>query len=133
MEVIFIIIVAVSYIISMRKFILSENGFELIKGKILRESYSDKIDLVKRFLDKNFMRASTQKDGKDVGIFVKLNGNIPTDESLWKQDVLDILDDEFNNIISDKKERDGFLSQLVDDWYNKKITKYGSLSMYNFK
>lgn len=133
MEVIFIIIVAVSYIISMRRFILSENGFELIKGKILRESYSDKIDLVKRFLDKNFMRASTQKDGKDVGIFVKLNGNIPTDESLWKQDVLDILDDEFNNIISDKKERDGFLSQLVDDWYNKKITKYGSLSSYNFK
>ena len=133
MEVIFIIIVAVSYIISMRRFILSENGLELIKGKLLRESYSDKIDLVKRFLDKNFMRASTQKDGKDVGIFVKLNGNIPTDESLWKQDVLDILDDEFNNIISDKKERDGFLSQLVDDWYNKKITKYGSLSMYNFK
>ena len=133
MEVIFILIVAVSYIISMRRFILSENGLELIKGKILRESYSDKIDLVKRFLDKNFMRASTQKDGKDVGIFVKLNGNIPTDESLWKQDVLDILDDEFNNIISDKKERDGFLSQLVDDWYNKKITKYGSLSRYNFK
>ncbi len=133
MEAIFIIIVAVSYIISMRRFILSENGLELIKGKILRESYSDKIDLVKRFLDKNFMRASTQKDGKDVGIFVKLNGNIPTDESLWKQDVLDILDDEFNNIISDKKERDGFLSQLVDDWYNKKITKYGSLSRYNFK
>lgn len=133
MEVIFIIIVVVSYIISMRRFILSENGLELIKGKILRESYSDKIDLVKRFLDKNFMRASTQKDGKDVGIFVKLNGNIPTDESLWKQDVLDILDDEFNNIISDKKERDGFLSQLVDDWYNKKITKYGSLSRYNFK
>lgn len=133
MEVLFIIIVAVSYIISMRRFILSENGLELIKGKILRESYSDKIDLVKRFLDKNFMRASTQKDGKDVGIFVKLNGNIPTDESLWKQDVLDILDDEFNNIISDKKERDGFLSQLVDDWYNKKITKYGSLSRYNFK
>lgn len=117
----------------MMRFILSENGLELIKGKILRESYSDKIDLVKRFLDKNFMRASTQKDGKDVGIFVKLNGNIPTDESLWKQDVLDILDDEFNNIISDKKERDGFLSQLVDDWYNKKITKYGSLSRYNFK
>ena len=133
MEAIFIIIVAVSYIISMRRFILSENGLELIKGKILRESYSDKIDLVKRFLDKNFMRASTQKDGKDVGIFVKINGNIPTDESLWKQDVLDILDDEFNNIISDKKERDGFLSQLVDDWYNKKITKYGSLSRYNFK
>ena len=116
----------------MRRFILSENGLELIKGKILRESYSDKIDLVKRFLDKNFMRASTQKDGKDVGIFVKLNGNIPTDESLWKQDVLDILDDEFNNIISDKKERDGFLKRVIKDWYTHKISKNGSLSKYDF-
>lgn len=132
MELIFIVIVAISYVFSMRKFILSENGLNLVKGKILSESYSDKIDLVKRFLDKNFMRASTEKDGKEVGIFVKLNGNIPSDKSLWKQDVLDILDDEFNNIISDKKERDAFMSQLVDDWYNKKITKYGSLSRYNF-
>jgi len=46
--------------------------------------------------------------------------------------VLDILDKEFNNTVTDKKERDGFLSQLLDDWYNNKISKYGSLSAYNF-
>ena len=58
--------------------------------------------------------------------------NLPTKKSYWKQDVLDILDKEFNNMISDKKERDGFLNQLLDDWYNNKISKYGSLSNYNF-
>ena len=42
------------------------------------------------------------------------------------------LDKEFNNTVTDKKERDGFLSQLLDDWYNNKISKYGSLSKYNF-
>lgn len=40
---------------------------------MLSESYSDKVDLVKKYMDKNFARATTEKDGKDVGIFVKLN------------------------------------------------------------
>ena len=37
-----------------------------------------------------------------------------------------------SNLVTDKKERDGFLNQLLDDWYNNKISKYGSLSAYNF-
>lgn len=116
----------------MAKYILSENGLNLIKQNILIESYSDKVELLKKYLDTNFMRATFEKDGENVGIFVKLSNGIPTDKSLWKQDVLDILDKEFNNIITDKKEKDGFLSQLLDDWYNKKISKYGSLSNYNW-
>lgn len=132
MELIFILIVAISYLFSMKKFILSENGLNIIRKNMLSESYSDKVDLVKKYMDKNFARATTEKDGKDVGIFVKLNNGKPTDKSYWKQDVLDILDDEFNNIISDRKERNSFLSQLLDDWHRRKITKYGSLSKYNF-
>lgn len=132
MVIIFIFIVASSYIYSMRKFILSENGIKLVRNEMITESYSDKIELVKKYLDKNFMRASTEKDGEEVGIFVKLSNGIPTKRSYWRQDVIDILDDKFNNIITDKKERDGFLSQVLNDWYNKKISKYGSLSSYNF-
>ena len=110
----------------------SENGVDRRRENMLSESYSGKVDLVKRGMDKNCARATTEKDGKDVGIFVKLNNGKPTDKSYWKQDVLDILDDEFNNIISDRKERNSFLSQLLDDWHRRKITKYGSLSKYNF-
>lgn len=116
----------------MKKINLSESGFKKINEIILQESYSDKVELVKKYLDNNFMRATFEKDGENVGIFVKLSNHLPTEKSYWKQDVLDILDKEFNNIINDKKERGGFLNQLLDDWYNNKISKYGSLSAYNF-
>ena len=116
----------------MKKIILSENGYKTINKAILQESYGDKVELVKKYLNSNFMRATFEKDGENVGIFVKLSNGLPTEKSYWKQDVLDILDKEFNNLVTDKKERDGFLSQLLDDWYNNKISKYGSLSAYNF-
>ena len=116
----------------MKTIILSEDGFNKIIYAIIEESYSDKVELIRKYLDNNFMRATFEKDGENVGIFVKLSNHLPTEKSYWKQDVLDILDKEFNNTITDKKERDGFLSQLLDDWYNNKISKYGSLSAYNF-
>ena len=116
----------------MKTIILSENGFNKVNNAIIEESYSDKVELVRKYLDNNFMRATFEKDGENVGIFVKLSNHLPTEKSYWKQDVLDILNKEFNNTITDKKERDGFLSQLLDDWYNNKISKYGSLSCYKF-
>lgn len=114
------------------KIALSENGLNILKQRILEESYSDKIEIVKQYLDRNFMRATFEKDGENVGVFVKLSNGVPTEKSMWKQDVLDILDSRFNNIIKDKKERDGFLNQVLNDWYNNKISKYGSLSTYNW-
>ena len=39
MELIFIVIVAISYVFSMRKFILSENGLNIIRKNMLSESY----------------------------------------------------------------------------------------------
>ena len=116
----------------MKKFILSESGLKALKEEMLKESFGDKVEIIKKYLDDNFMRATFEKDGENVAIFVKLNNHIPTDKSMWKQDVLDILDREFNNIITDKKGRDGFLNQVLNDWYNKKISKYGSLSSYNW-
>lgn len=113
----------------MKTIILNESA---VNTMILVESYSDKVELVKKYLDKNFVRGSFEKDGESVGIFVKAKNGIPTDKSYWKQDVLDILDKEFHKLISDKKERDGFLNQVVNDWYNRKISKYGSLSSYKF-
>ena len=116
----------------MKTIILSEDGFNKINNAIIEESYSDKVELIRKYLDNNFMRATFEKDGENVGIFVKLSNHLPTEKSYWKQDVLDILDKEFNNTVTDKKERDGFLSQLLDDWYNNRISKFGSLTNYNF-
>ena len=120
----------------MKRFILSEKGVKTLKGKMLEESYSDKVDLVKKFLDGNFMRANFERKGDDgtirnIGVFIQLNPNkLPTDYSLGIGDVFDMVQDKFSNILSDRKERDEFLMQAIKDWYDKKITSSGNLSHY---
>lgn len=99
---------------------------------VLLEAYSDKVDIIKRYLDNNFMRASFMKNGKTYNIFVLLQNHIPTDKSMWKQDVIDILDEKFNKIITDKDERNRFFNRIVEDWYLNAISPYGSLSKYDF-
>ena len=117
----------------MKKFILSEDKINTLKKSLINEAYySDYVESGKNFLDKNFMKAEYENDGKKVGIFIKLDRGLPTKKSMWKQDVLDELDREFYNKITNDTERKGFISQLLDDWYNNKISKYGSLSCYNF-
>ena len=70
---------------------------------------------------------------KNIGIFIQLGANkLPTDTQMMVSDVFDITQDHFKNILGDKKERDGFLKQTIKDWFDKKITKNGSLSCYNF-
>jgi hypothetical protein len=117
----------------MKKFILTEEGINNLKKNVIKEAYySDHVKSGLDFLDKNFMKAEYENDGKKVGIFIKLDRGLPTKKSMWKQDVLDELDREFYNKITNNTERKGFISQLLDDWYNNKVSKYGSLSNYNF-
>ena len=122
----------------MKKVIFSESTARIVKNELLKESYGDKVTLVQKFLDDNFMRAYMTKTDdhglkKNIGIFVQLGANkIPTDTQLMVSDVFDIVQDHFKNILGDKKERDGFLKQAIQDWFDKKITKNGSLSCYNF-
>ena len=123
----------------MKKFILSEKGVNTLKKNMIEESYSDKVALVKQFLDGNFMRANFEKKGDDgtirnIGVFIQLNPNkLPTDYSLGIGDVFDMVQDKFSSILSDRSERDKFLMQAIKDWYDKKITSSGNLSSYDFK
>ena len=119
---------------NMKKFIVSESGFKRIKEMIISESYSDKVLVVKDHLDKSFMKAAFQNDnGKTVGIFYTLYNGLPTKKTNWKQDVLDNLENKYETIIKDKKERDGFLSQVLHDWYyDFPGLKNGTLSNYKW-
>ncbi len=123
----------------MKKFILTENGINALKNRMLEESYSDKVSLIKKFLDDNFMRANFERKGEDgtirnIGVFIQLNPNkLPTDYSLGIGDVFDMVQDKFSNILSDRNERDKFLMQAIKDWYDKKITNSGNLSSYDFR
>ena len=106
-----------------------------MKRIIINESFSDKVELAKRFLDSNFMRASEQRNGDDglkkaVAVFIQLDTNhLPSKTSMYKQDVLDIMNnqDTFMKMYPDEKERNEFLDQAIKAWYDNRISKYGSL------
>ena len=120
----------------MKTFKLTENQ---LKKNLLNESYSDKVIMIKNFLDSNFMRATFTKSGddglkKNVGVFVQLDSNrLPTDTQLTAETVFDIVQNKFNNILTDKNERDRFIIRVMKDWYsNSKDLKNGTLSKYDF-
>ena len=118
----------------MKTFVLSENGIRKLKNMVIKENnYSEHVSHGTDFLNTNYMRGTYDNgSGNIVGVFVKRSNGMPTKKTMWKQDVLDDLDREFYNRITNDTERKGFISQLLDDWYNNKISKYGSLSSYNF-
>ena len=122
------------------RFTIGRRKLNVIKEEILKESFSDKVLMCKKYLDNNFMRASCDKklNGGEIGslnVFVQLNKKtkLPTKYVKSYQEVVDILQNKYLDIIGDKTERDGFIKQVVKDWYNRDITKNGTLSSYKFK
>lgn len=121
----------------MKRIIINEKKESNLLQYLIKEEYnlSDKVLLVKKYLDDHFARADVSKLDDTSGK--------PTTEKVvawlddYKQLVKNITDvqlfyviqDEFKNIITDKNERDNFLKQIIKDWYNHKITKNGSLSV----
>ena len=123
----------------MKKVIITEDAERFLIKRILQESdYSAKVELVKKFLDKNFARgaySSKNDDGtlQDSDIVVQLDSrHQPTKTILSDVQLFYIVQNKFKNILSDKKERDGFLKRVIKDWYAHKIRKNGSLSKYDF-
>jgi hypothetical protein len=50
-------------------------------------------------------------------------------KTLQMKELLLLLDDKFNNLVKDEKDRKKFLKQVIKDWYYKKISKDGILSV----
>lgn len=121
----------------MKKIIITEQQEqELIKQIVLQKTYPIKTNnvlLVKDYLDKNFKRGSLTEFGSNgmptntpvVGIIS--GGNVV--KNLVAQQLLDILEDEFKGMFTDKIERAKFLAQVMIDWYYNRISKEGLLSV----
>lgn len=122
----------------MKQVIINNRGKLIFENELIKENYADKVSLVTKFLDGNFMRAKLEKTNDKgvntgIGVFVQLDSNhMPTKKSLKIQDLLDILETNFRDIISDDESKKKFLKQVAKDWYDNKITKNGSLSSYDF-
>jgi hypothetical protein len=48
------------------------------------------------------------------------------------EQVLDLLEDKFHNIYTNEDKRTKFLKAVLNDWYNKKITREGMLSKNSY-
>lgn len=109
----------------------------LIKTMIAEEvgGWSDKVGVVKKFLDDNFSRASSTIIGRNglptnQEIVVWLDSNKKVIKTLTDVQLFYVLQSQFKKILPDRNERDKFLKQVIKDWYNKKISDVNTLSQY---
>lgn len=123
----------------MKKILINENKEKFLFQKLINEEingYSDKILLIKKYLDNNYIKSNynaLSDDGdivkKNIVILLDKNKQ-PTELHLTLQQLFDKLQYKFKSVIYDKDERDNLLKQIIIDWFNNKISKYGNLSKY---
>jgi hypothetical protein len=123
----------------MKKIIITEEKEHLLYEEAVLEEmfggWGDKVKAVKDYLDKNFARASATIFGEDGRPQVKqvvawLDDYKQIVKTLTEVQLFYIIQDQFKKILPDKSERDKFIIQVLKDWYNKKISKNYSLSVY---
>ena len=111
---------------------INENTLnEEVVGDILQESFfpmSDMVLTVKKFLDKGFTR-DLQDDIDSNGYPKKkcVVSMLSTDKQPLKtmsmRELLLMLDDKFNSMVSDESDRRKFLKQVIRVWFDNKISK----------
>jgi hypothetical protein len=123
----------------MKKIIISEEKEHLLYEEAMLEEmfggWGDKVKSIKDYLDKNFARAAATIFGEDGKPQVKqvvawLDEYKQVVKTLTEVQLFYIIQDQFKKILSNKEERDKFIIQVLKDWYNNKITKNYSLSVY---
>lgn len=117
---------------------INENTLnEEVVGDILQESFfpmSDMVLTIKKFLDRGFTR-DLQDDIDSNGYPKKkcVVSMLSTDKQPLKtmsmRELLLMLDDKFNSMVSDESDRRKFLKQVIRDWFDNKISKQGLLSV----
>ena len=123
------------------RFIISEKIESDILRMVLTESFcptAEKVLLIKNFLDKNFAKTETDDIGDD-GYPIKVksavlvsNNNQPL-KTFQAKELLLMLDDKFQKMISNESDRKKFLKQVISDWFNDRISKEGVLSVNMIK
>ena len=117
----------------MKKIVLNETQEKIIISKIINENKyytvdTNKVLVIKNFLDKNFKRASMTEFNEDgelnntpmVGLMDD-NGNVI--KNMSDRQLFDYLQNKFHNIYGNNIQRDKFIAQVIKDWYYKKITE----------
>lgn len=90
--------------------------------------------LVKKYLDSNFKKGQIENIGADgfpekVRIAGMMTSSGDILQNLGEMQLEDLLIEKFKNMFIDKIERQKFLHQVLDDWFNDKIGMFGNLSV----
>ena len=105
--------------------------------QILSESFyptTERVLMIKNFLDGNFQRSEIDDIGEDgypkkVKSVVLMSNNKQPLKTMSQDELLILLDDKFNHMISDKNDRKKFFGQIIKDWMENRISKEGVLSV----
>ena len=121
-----------------KKITITESQFNELKQRLAEEHFvePDKVKIVQKYLDDNFVRGSMPALGEDgypkmigvVGLKFK-DGTVA--KNMTATQLFYLLQDKFNKIYEDPKQRDAFLKKIVVDWYYKRINN-GLLSRNNY-
>lgn len=90
--------------------------------------------LVKKYLDTNFKKGQIENLGPDgFPTKVRIAGMMTSSgdilQNLGEMQLEDLLIEKFKNMFIDKIERQKFLHQVLQDWFNDKIGMFGNLSV----
>ncbi len=90
--------------------------------------------LVKKYLDSNFKKGQIENIGPDgFPAKVRIAGMMTSSgdilQNLGEMQLEDLLIEKFKNMFIDKTERQKFLHQVLEDWFNDKIGMFGNLSV----
>ena len=129
----------------MKKLIITEEQVHALSN-IIRQNDPDKMPektgpyivnpenvlLVKKYLDSNFKKGQIENIGPDgfpakVRIVGMMSSNGDILQNLGEMQLEDLLIEKFKNMFIDKIERQKFLHQVLDDWFNDKIGMFGNL------
>ena len=122
----------------MKTIIINEKIDKKLFETLINESlgYSSKVAIIKNYLDNNFIKADFEqlnKEGdleKQQLVIMLDSQKQPTEHRLSLEQLYYKLQYKFQRILSNKKERNVFIWNTINDWYNNKITKNNNLSKY---
>lgn len=126
----------------MKKIVISEAMEKRLVQLMIQEElngYESKVQAVTDYLKSRYIpikdqykeNAQGEYEIKQVFARIAPNGAQVKDMALNHERLFDKLQQRFQSLFSDKDERDKFLNQVIDDYFNNSITKNGNLSKYD--
>lgn len=98
--------------------------------------YSNKVYIIKKYLDSNFIKADIEElndkgDLEKKPLVIMLDSKMqPTENRMTLEQLYYKVQYKYQNIIQNKKERNKFIWNVINDWFYNKITKNNNLSRY---